>query len=79
MDPVGDSGIGTYSLEAENSLDEDGVVSARKRACDCGCGEGEFLGESLGELPKALINERTVGQGSAEEVADSVVGPALTS
>ena len=48
-------------MDEENSLDDDGVVSALKR--DPGRGEGEFLGESLGELPKVVMKERTVGQG----------------
>ena len=60
---VGESGVGTCSLDDENSLDEEGKVSGLVRAG--GCGDGEDLGESFGDAEKVVMNERTVGEGSS--------------
>lgn len=57
---VGESGVGTCSLDDENSLDE-GKVSGLVRAG--GCGDGEDLGESFGDPEKVVMNERTDGEG----------------
>ena len=54
---MGESGVGTCSLDDEKSLDVEGKVSGLVRAA--GCGEGEDLGESFGDAEKAVMNERT--------------------
>ena len=58
---VGESGVGTCSLDDENSLDEEGKVSSLVRAG--GCGDGEDLGVSFGDPAKVVMNERTDREG----------------
>jgi hypothetical protein len=54
---VGESGVGTCSLDDDRSLDEDSRLS--DLTCAGGCGDGEDLGESLGDPEKVVMNERT--------------------
>ena len=54
---VGESGLETYSLEEDNSFDEDGKASGLLRTG--GCGDGEDLGVSLGDPEKVVMNDRT--------------------
>jgi hypothetical protein len=56
---VGESGVGTCSLDDDSSLDEDNKLLCLSRAG--GCGDGEDLGESLGDPENVLMNERTGG------------------
>ena len=57
MGLAGESGDGTCSLDDDRSLDGDSKLPDLARAG--GCGDGEDLGESLGDPENVLMNERT--------------------
>ena len=60
---VGESGLGTCSLEEDNSRDEDRRVSGLLRTG--GCGDGEDLGVSFGDPEKVVMNDKTDREASS--------------